>query len=213
MKVGIVRFPGSNCDLDTFRYFASYDHDVTMIWYTETDIPALDLLVLPGGFAFGDRVYERATDHYVIEPGVLAVQSPIMTAVIERANNGLPVLGICNGFQILVKAGLLPGRLVQNHTHRFFCDHMSCEFVDDFFGVQMARNEPFDIPVAHGYGRYIPDNSTIPFLLYLDNPNGSVNDVAGVCNQNRNVFGMMPHPERSPDKTVFMRAMEQYCAR
>jgi phosphoribosylformylglycinamidine synthase I len=212
MKVGIIRFPGSNCDFDTLRYFTIYGHEAIMVWYTETELPAVDLLILPGGFAFGDRVYIKATDRYTIDPGVLAVQSPIMSAVIEKANNGLPTLGICNGFQILVKAGLLPGRLVQNDSKQFVCDHMPCSFLGSFFGTCLDK-ESYDIPVAHGYGKYIPAPDSKPFLLYQDNPNGSVNDIAGVCNEAGNVFGMMPHPERSPDRSAFMLALEKYCAR
>jgi phosphoribosylformylglycinamidine synthase I len=213
MKVGIVRFPGSNCDHDTLRYFTAYGHEVVMVWYADTEIPPVDLLVLPGGFAFGDRIYTKATDHYEIDPGVLAVQSPIMPAVVAQANNGLPVLGICNGFQILIKAGLLPGKLVQNDSKKFFCDHMECEFVDTFFGKFMSREHTYDIPVAHGYGKYIPDEDTNAFLLYRDNPNGSVADIAGVSNVAGNVFGMMPHPERSPNREIFMAVMEEYCAK
>jgi phosphoribosylformylglycinamidine synthase subunit PurQ / glutaminase len=213
VKVGIIRFPGSNCDTDTERYFTTYGHIVTMIWYAETELHDVDLLVLPGGFAFGDRVYSKATDHYSINPGVLAVKSPIMSAVIEQANNGLPVLGICNGFQILIHAGLLPGKLVQNDSKQFFCDHMRCWFVSPFFGSRLYREQDYDIPVAHGYGKYIPSYNSRPFLLYRDNPNGSFEDIAGVCNEAGNVFGMMPHPERSPDRSAFMLALEKYCAR
>src|ERR1700722_17165697 len=126
LRVGIVRFPGSNCDFDTFNYFKKYGHRPFFIWYTDTKLPPLDLLVLPGGFAFGDRSYRKATGSYTIDPGKLALKSPVMKAVHSAAKRGTPILGICNGFQILVKAGLLPGMLERNDSRKFFCDYVIC---------------------------------------------------------------------------------------
>ena len=220
MKVGIIRFPGSNCDLDTLNFFIRSGHAAEFVWYKDTHKLHYDLLVLPGGFAFGDRSYAKATGDYRIDPGALALRSPVLTAVKSAAAAGVPILGICNGFQILVKAGLLPGKLERNSSGKFFCDYVACRVAGaSFFGDDAMRNKKFTIPVAHGYGRYTVTarerkkmelNGQI-FLTYAGfNPNGSVADIAGVCNEQQTIFGMMPHPERSPDAEYFMRAIENY---
>lgn len=220
--VGVVRFPGSNCDFDTLKFFKKFGHKAEFVWYKDTKLPRYDLLVLPGGFAFGDRFYLRATGRYRIDPGALAVRSPVLKAIKRAARSGVPILGICNGFQILVKAGLLPGKLIRNDSKKFFCDYISCKVSGvSFFGDSSIVGETFTIPVAHGYGKYtIPKNqlkklerSGQIFLKYSKfNPNGSISNIAGVSNEKKTIFGMMPHPERSPDAGYFMRAIEKYVA-
>ncbi len=220
LKVGIIRFPCSNCDFDALRFFQKFGHYAEFIWYKETKLKDFDLLVLPGGFAFGDRVYKKATGSFVIDPGTQALTSPIMALVKEAAKSGVPILGICNGFQILVKAGLLPGKLLQNKSKKFFCDWTTCKVVGkSVFGDQSLLKKLLKLPVAHGYGRYvvskkeyeeIKDSNQI-FLEYLNpNPNGSFQNIAGVGNKQGNIFGLMPHPERSPDGKYFMKAIEKY---
>ena len=220
MQVGIIRFPGSNCDFDTLNFFKKFGHKSRFIWHKDTKLPHIDLLVLPGGFAFGDRFYKKATDKYIIDPGAMAMRSPAMQIVRLATKRKLPILGICNGFQILVKARLLPGKLVRNDSGKFFCDYVKCKIVDNsFFQDEALQNKTFVVPVAHGYGKYLIDKKELQaleksrqiFLKYKDfNPNGSVNNIAGVSNKDGNIFGMMPHPERSPDGKYFMRAMEKY---
>ncbi len=120
LRVGIVRFPCSNCDFDTLKFFKNFGHKPEFIWHTETKSKPFNLIVLPGGFAFGDRVYKKATGKYSIDPGAQAIKSPVMEIVYQAAKSGRPILGICNGFQILTQAGLLPGKLVQNKQKKFF---------------------------------------------------------------------------------------------
>jgi len=220
LKVGIIRFPCSNCDFDALKFFQRFGHRPEFIWYKETKLKPFDLIVLPGGFAFGDRVYKKATGSFVIDPGTQALTSPVMIVVKKAAKSGVPILGICNGFQILVKAGLLPGRLIQNKSKLFFCDWTTCRVVGkSVFGDKRLLNKLLKLPVAHGYGRYqvskseyqeIKNNSQI-FFEYVDiNPNGSYKNIAGVSNKQGNIFGLMPHPERSPDGKYFIRAIEKY---
>lgn len=218
--MGIVRFPGSNCDFDTLNYFKRFGHSPEFIWHKNTKVLDWNLLVLPGGFAFGDRVYSKATHKYSIDPGVMALNSPVMKIVYHYAKKNLPILGICNGFQILVKAGLLPGKLEQNSSEHFYCDFTTCKVIGhSFFGDDSMLNKTYKIPVAHGYGRYIVTkkkygnlsrNKQI-FLEYINaNPNGSLYNIAGVSNEQGNIFGLMPHPERTPDGKFFMKALEGY---
>ncbi|MBI4087124.1 phosphoribosylformylglycinamidine synthase subunit PurQ [Candidatus Kaiserbacteria bacterium] len=220
LRVGIVRFPGSNCDHDTLNYFTAFGHRPLFLWFKDTRIPAVDLIVLPGGFAFGDRVYAKATASYTIDPGKLALTSPIMKPLRALAEKGMPILGICNGFQILVKAGMLPGVLLQNDSKKFFCDYVDCTVTgNSFFSNNKLLGKTFSIPVAHGYGKYsvskkeaaaLRRNGQV-FLEYKSiNPNGSTDDIAGVCNKEQTIFGMMPHPERSPRREYFMHAIESY---
>lgn len=218
-----MRFPGSNCDFDTLNFFKKAKHSAEFVWYREIKLPQYDLLVLPGGFAFGDRLYTRATEHYRIDPGALAVRSPVLKAIRQAARSGLPILGICNGFQILVKAGLLPGKILRNNSKKFFCDYAACKVVGgSFFRDKSMQEKSFTIPVAHGYGKYVVsknergklERSGQVFLKYTKfNPNGSVANIAGVSNPQGTIFGMMPHPERSSDARYFMRAIEKYVAK
>ncbi|HXS15146.1 MAG TPA: phosphoribosylformylglycinamidine synthase I [Candidatus Saccharimonadales bacterium] len=220
LRVGILRFPGSNCDWDAYNFFKKFGHKSEFIWYKDTQLLSWDVIVLPGGFAFGDRVYKKATEEYSIDPGVLALQSPALKIIFAAAEKKIPILGICNGFQILVKAGLLPGKLEQNTSKQFFCDITTCEVMGaSFFGDKSMMHKKFHLPVAHGYGRYVVSkkqyqelqkNSQI-FLRYIGlNPNGSVENIAGVSNKEKNIFGLMPHPERSEDGKYFMKAIEKY---
>lgn len=220
MRAGIIRFPGSNCDFDTINFFRKFGHNADFIWHKDRKLPRADIIILPGGFAFGDRDYAKATEKYVINPGALALKSPIMKAVCAAANNGTPILGVCNGFQILTKAGLLPGKLAGNDSGKFFCDYVACEVSgSSFFRDEFLIGRTFTIPVAHGYGKYIIDGKSLGelenngqiFLKYKNfNPNGSMENIAGVSNKAGNVFGMMPHPERSPDGQYFIKAIEKY---
>ena len=183
MKTGIVRYPGSNCDFDALRYF----ENSRFIWHTETKLPSdIDLLVIPGGFAFGDRVYEKATENYKIQPGRKAVESPVSNLILEACEKKIVVLGICNGFQILTHLGLLPGTLVENSDKKFHSRPEICRFND---------GQEFTIPIANNFGVFkfeeISDENV--FLRYSRS-----NLVAGVCDRNKKVFGMMPHPERLP---------------
>src|SRR3989344_2986887 len=156
LRVGIVRFPGSNCDFDTLNYFKKSGHKAFFVWYKDKKLPVHDLLVLPGGFAFGDRFYKKATHTYTIDPGTLALTSPVMAPLRKAAKKGTPILGICNGFQILVKSGLLPGKLVQNDSKKFFCDYLDTKITgESFFDDRSMLGKTFKVPVAHGYGKYV----------------------------------------------------------
>lgn len=219
MKVGIIRFPGSNCDFDTLKFFQKFGHRAEFIWYKETKLKLYDFLVLPGGFAFGDRVYKKATGKYLMDPGEQALKSPVMKVVYQAVKQKLPILGICNGFQILVKAGLLPGKLEQNKSKMFICDRTDCLLKESFFNDRTMVGKTFKIPVAHGYGKFNVSATeykqlTVSGQIFLEyknfNPNGSFKNIAGVCNKEKNIFGMMPHPERSPDGKYFIRAIEKY---
>jgi phosphoribosylformylglycinamidine synthase len=199
IRVAVVRFPGSNCDADTLRAAQRAGTDAYYVWHRDTSLQGADAVILPGGFAYGD--YLRA--------GAIARFSPVMAAVREHAEQGGPVLGICNGFQILCEAGLLPGALMRNAGLTF----VSCpvrvrvEATDTPFTNAYSAGAIFEVPIAHGEGRYVApadelkaleDDGRI-VLRYLDNPNGAMNDVAGVANGARNVVGIMPHPERVAD--------------
>ncbi len=214
LDVAIVRFPGSNCDFDTLRFFQRRGHNPQFLWHEESETPKADLLVLPGGFANGDRVFNRATESYSIDPGVQALKAPVMKTVYRWAKAELPILGICNGFQILVHAGLLPGALLRNEQEKFFCDDVDVRVEGkSFFGAQFMTGNVYRINVAHGFGRYSGDGHENVFLRYYGfNPNGSFEDVAGICNEDGNIFGMMPHPERADPATriLFLEAIEKY---
>lgn len=204
MKFGVVVFPGSNCDRDMYEAL-HYDlkQETVMLWHKDKDLSSFakdDCIVLPGGFSYGD--YLRC--------GAIARFSPMMQSVIEFANNGGKVLGVCNGFQILCEAGLLPGALLQNAGRQFVCKNIY---------MKSNTGSTLKIPVAHGDGRYYADEKTLDNLetnnqiLYkyvsaegsvgeAFNPNGAIRNIAGICNENRNVFGMMPHPERACSKAI-----------
>lgn len=209
MKFGVVVFPGSNCDHDMIYVLKKkLGQQVVALWHKETDLQACDMVVLPGGFSYGD--YLRS--------GAIARFSPIMSSVIDHARNGGHVLGICNGFQILCEAHLLPGVLLHNPTHRFICrnTYIRSETRESLVTAVTRPGEPLKIPIAHGEGRFHASAEVIQSLnandqilfRYCDesgrvtpeaNPNGSLENIAGICNEERNVFGMMPHPERAAD--------------
>lgn len=195
MKVRVVTFPGSNCDKDVGTVLQeTFQANVEYTWYKESfeDVP--DLVVLPGGFSFGD--YLRC--------GAMAKFSPSMESVVKYANKGGKVLGVCNGFQILTESGLLPGALLHNRTLKYICKDVDLVPVkENAFAKQIQGN--LSIPIAHGEGAYFADAETLERLekngqvvfRYKENPNGSLHDIAGICNEKGNVLGMMPHPERA----------------
>ncbi len=200
MRVAVLRFPGSNCDADTLHAAHRAGADAFFVWHRDTDLNGADAVLLPGGFAYGD--YLRA--------GAIARFSPIMEAVGAFAEAGGPVLGICNGFQVLCEAGLLPGALVRNAGLKFLSRPVTIrvEAVDTPFSAAYEEGAIFSVPIAHGEGRYVaaPDvvqeleqQRQVVFRYVDDNPNGSVNAIAGVANRARNVVGMMPHPERAAE--------------
>ena len=208
MKFGVVIFPGSNCDMDMVYVLESIlEKEVVKLWHKDTDLQECDFIILPGGFSFGD--YLRS--------GAIAKFSPIMKEIIGFANAGGFVMGICNGFQILCETGLLPGALLYNTNHKFICKNVHLKTISkDTILTNMIGEKAIKIPIAHGEGRYLADEKAIEDLENNDqilfkycnekgevtadsNPNGSIKNIAGVCNKDRNVFGMMPHPERASD--------------
>ena len=211
MKFGVVVFPGSNCDQDMIYVLETlYGQEVVSLWHKDTDLQDCECIVLPGGFSYGD--YLRS--------GAIARFSPIMEKIIEFANNGGYVLGVCNGFQILCESGLLPGALLHNNSHKFICKNVYLSTQNnDTCATRDIDQEPLCIPIAHGEGRYFADTHTLKQLndngqvlfRYCDedgnitaesNPNGAVENIAGISNASGNVFGMMPHPERASDKEL-----------
>jgi phosphoribosylformylglycinamidine synthase I len=200
MKVGVIVFPGSNCDHDAwYAVNANLHGSADFIWHDSTDLNGFDAVILPGGFSYGD--YLRC--------GAIARFSPVMNAVKKFAADGGLVLGVCNGFQILVEAGLLPGALLRNQDLKFICRDVTLrtETTDSPFTSRLTDGQTFRLPIAHGEGRYFADERTLDELeaedrvafRYVDNPNGSMRDIAGILNAARNVLGMMPHPERACD--------------
>jgi len=208
MKFGIVVFPGSNCDMDMVYVLESIlKKKVVKLWHKDIDLQECDFIILPGGFSFGD--YLRS--------GAIAKFSPIMKEIIGFANAGGFVMGICNGFQILCETGLLPGALLHNTNHKFICKNVHLKTIsEDSILTNMIGEKTIKIPIAHGEGRYFADKKGIEDIENNDqilfkycnekgevttnsNPNGSIKNIAGVCNKDRNVFGMMPHPERASD--------------
>ena len=197
MQIGVIVFPGSNCDRDAAMVTRDILHQPTrMIWHEEQDVSDVDVIIVPGGFSYGD--YLRC--------GAIARFSPAMKATVEHANQGKLVLGICNGFQVLTEVGLLPGALVRNRDLHFICDRLPLrvERTDLPWTNQYTANEVITIPIAHGEGCYFADEATLDMLegedrvafTYKDNPNGAARDIAGILSENRRVLGMMPHPER-----------------
>lgn len=206
MRIGVVTFPGSNCDGDAVQAVRVMGHDVVRLWHKDTSLPqGLDAIILPGGFSYGDY----------LRTGAIARFSPVMAEVVRFANSGGYVIGICNGFQILTEAGLLPGALIRNANLSFVCKdvHLRVEQTDSPFTNAFDKGAVLRIPVAHGEGRFIaPDDvirriedagrvvfrytSADGSVTDVANPNGSINNIAGIVNDAGNVMGMMPHPER-----------------
>ena len=212
MKCGVVTFPGSNCNHDMMYALGNIlGQEVIELWHKDTDTQNCELIVLPGGFSYGD--YLRS--------GAIARFSPIMDAVINHANKGGLLLGICNGFQILCESGLLPGALLHNNNQKFICKNVYLTPSSKTAGLtkDLTQGKAYKIPIAHGEGRYFADDDTIQSLFDKDqvlfqycnqdgiindevNPNGSVQNIAGVTNAAKNVMGMMPHPERAVDELL-----------
>ncbi len=209
MKFGVVVFPGSNCDHDAYHVISKQvGQPVDFIWHRDTDLSSYDAVIIPGGFSYGD--YLRA--------GALARFSPVMNSIKQFAAEGKMVLGICNGFQILCEAGLLPGALIRNRDLHFICEHVQVrvESTDTPFTHELKRGSVLRVPIAHAEGNYVCDDATLAELQQEDriifrycdldarvtneaNPNGARDNIAGICNRTRNVMGMMPHPERASE--------------
>ena len=207
MKFAIIVFPGSNCDHDAYHAVKHVlGQDAEFVWHKETGLKGADAVVLPGGFSHGDY----------LRTGAIARFSPVMTAVRQFAQSGRPVLGICNGFQILCEAGLLPGAMLRNRDLKFHCEHIfvRVEQTDTPFTARAVTGQVLRIPIAHGEGNYYAQTDVVSRLeasgqvifRYCDshghitdasNPNGALNGIAGICNEGRNVVGLMPHPERA----------------
>jgi phosphoribosylformylglycinamidine synthase subunit PurQ / glutaminase len=215
MKFGVIVFPGSNCDHDAwFAVNHNLGHRAEFIWHDSATLGDIDAVILPGGFAYGD--YLRC--------GAIAKFSPAMAAVRKFAADGGPVLGICNGFQILVEAGMLPGALIRNRNLKFICREvrLRTETLNSPFTAAAQPGQILRMPIAHGEGCYVADERTLDELeaedrvafRYVENPNGSMRDIAGILNARRNVMGLMPHPERateplmgSSDGLVILRSL------
>ncbi len=209
MKAAVVVFPGSNCDADTLHVLGNVvGMNARYAWHADTTLDDVDLVVLPGGFSHGDY----------LRTGAMAARAPIMSAVRDHAARGRPVLGICNGFQILLEAGLLPGAMLLNDSTQFRCEwtHLRVESTDTPCTAAASNGKVLRLPIAHAEGNYVIDPDGLAQLHDQDrvvfryvsasgnrspdaNPNGAIDDIAGICNQRRNVVGMMPHPERASE--------------
>ena len=212
MNFGVIQFPGSNCDQDAYHALADvFGQPTRYIWHKDTTLGDIDCVVVPGGFSYGDY----------LRTGAIARFAPAMKAVIEYAKAGGLILGICNGFQILCEAHLLPGALIRNRGLKFICDqvYVRVETMDSPFTAAGKKGQVLRIPIAHGEGSYFAEPRVIEQLQrenrilvrYCDedgkvtdaaNPNGSLDNIAGICNEGRNVFGLMPHPERASEKLL-----------
>ena len=203
MKVGVVVFPGSNCDRDMFHVLTDVFHFDAQYFWHEKNLPKnIDAVVLPGGFSYGDR----------LRAGVIAAHSPIISDVRKLAEKGIPILGVCNGFQILVESGLLPGVLLKNTSLNFMCEwtNLVVENNKTPFTNKFKLGQKIPIPIANGEGRYYVDEPTLAKLKknnqivfrYTESVNGSSYNIAGVCNEDFNVVGMMPHPERAVESEI-----------
>lgn len=212
MKFAVVVFPGSNCDADCFHVVKNVmREDVEYVWHQDSNLTGFDCVILPGGFSYGDY----------LRTGAIARFSPVMNSVIKFAQKGGLVLGICNGFQILLESGLLPGAMMRNASLKFICKHvyLRCENSRTAFTSQIQKGEVLKIPIAHGEGNYFTDEKTLKSLIeheqiifrYCDekgqttpesNPNGSLENIAGIINSQGNVLGMMPHPERASENIL-----------
>jgi phosphoribosylformylglycinamidine synthase I len=212
MKFGVITFPGSNCDADMVYVLREIlGQEVVALWHKDKDIQGCDAIVLPGGFSYGD--YLRS--------GAIANFSPIMDEVVKHANSGGYVFGVCNGFQILCESGLLEGALLHNESQKFICKNvfLKAESASAIITSSLDKDKAYKIPIAHGEGRFFADEATLKSLndndqilfRYCDadgivtdesNPNGALENIAGICNKGKNVFGMMPHPERAADAVL-----------
>jgi len=212
MRVSVIQFPGSNCDFDTHHVLNNVMKvEAHLVWHKHDSLRDYDAVILPGGFSYGDR----------LRAGIIAAYSPIMKEVRRMAKDGYPVLGICNGFQILVEAGLLPGALLRNSSLKFICKWVNLSVLSNksVFTSKLKKNHLLRMPIAHNEGRYFIEEDSLKelykmnqiVLKYADengkvdessNPNGSIDSVAGICNDEGNVFGLMPHPERASEKML-----------
>ena len=207
MHFAVIVFPGSNCDHDAHHVFQNIlDVPVELVWHKENDLKKFDAILIPGGFSYGDY----------LRTGAIARFSPIMESVIQEAKAGKPVFGICNGFQILIESGLLPGALIVNQEVRFLSQDVTLEVAttDSIYTQSLKKGQKLTMPIAHKQGNYIADEETMKMLAAEDrvafrygkgkggNPNGSMERIAGIMNKKRNVLGMMPHPERAADEIL-----------
>ena len=207
MHFAVIVFPGSNCDHDAYHVFQHIlDVPVDFVWHKENDLKKFDAILIPGGFSYGDY----------LRTGAIARFSPIMESVIKEAKAGKPVFGICNGFQILIESGLLPGALIVNQSVRFLSKNVTLEVAttDSIYTKSLKRGQKLTMPIAHKQGNYIADEDTLKMLADEDrvafryskgkdgNPNGSMERIAGIMNEKRNVLGMMPHPERAAESVL-----------
>ncbi len=212
MNAAVVVFPGSNCDADTLHVLSNVvGMNARYVWYADSDLDDVDLVVLPGGFSYGDY----------LRTGAMAARAPIMRPVRDHAAQGRPVLGICNGFQILLEAGLLPGAMLSNASTEFRCEwtHLRVESTRTPCTAAARSGQVLRLPIAHADGNYVVDRDSLARLQDEDrvvfryvstagdrspdaNPNGSIDDIAGICNAGRNVVGMMPHPERASEAAL-----------
>ena len=209
MNFAVIVFPGSNCDHDAYHIFKSVlNTSVDFVWHKKTDLKKYDAILIPGGFSYGDH----------LRTGAIASFSPVMDAIIKEANSGKPVFGICNGFQILIESGLLPGALIINKNIRFLSQHVTIEVAsaNSIYTRSMQKGQQLTMPIAHKQGNFIADKETLNRLQGEDriafkyikddkmnsNPNGSMSSIAGILNKKRNVLGMMPHPERASESLL-----------
>ena len=196
-RVGVVQFPGSNCELDALEAVRLLGGDAEILWHGDATVAGVDAVIVPGGFAHGDY----------LRPGAIARFSPVMASVTEFAESGGPVVGICNGFQVLTEAGMLPGALQKNRGLKFLCTtvELRVDSTDSVLTSETAEGDVLRVPINHFEGNYTCSPETLAelraneqiVLRYVDNPNGSVDDISGICNAGRNVVGLMPHPERA----------------
>ena len=210
VRLGIIVFPGSNCDRDVYNILNNVLHtDARYIWY-DSSFDNFDCIIIPGGFTYGDR----------LRAGAIAAHSTIMNKIKDLADDNVPILGICNGFQILVESGLLPGALIVNESLNFICKWINVVVTntDTPFTNLFDKDQKISIPIAHGEGRYIIDkksyrkiknNNQVTLEYWKSNPNGSLNNIAAICNRRGNVMGMMPHPERGSDKDLIPLGFNQ----
>ena len=201
-SVGVAVFPGTNCELDSLEAVESLGSSGRFLWHSSKKLSDIDIVIIPGGFAHGDY----------LRPGAIARFSPLMLAIENFAKNGGPILGICNGFQVLTEAGLLPGALQKNYGLKFICKDIQVrvETENSILTSEAKQGTKLTLPINHFEGNFTCDEKTLTslqeedrvVLRYVDNPNGSVDDIAGICNETRNVVGVMPHPERACNKLL-----------